>query len=363
MKAQAPNKKGPMHHNKKPAQNAKKPIQNNKRPAVQPPTNPKSKMAKTSEEAVQDPEELNNSDVNSNGESSEGEMSSDLSDEEIAFDKILQKQKKDPKNEEEKDEDSGSEDDDLNVEFELVAPCESFFHSIKMLVQQLCDDQKYDASGLADALIMQQSLGSLPVTALDFNLDEKYSALTDEEFEKMRQKHNNDRDVYGITSVINFSNRENRQYLEDIYGYIMYKAKKNLEKDQLKKFIGILNSKKVALFINERYLNLPVKLIPTLLKSIPDDIEFTKKQDDIKDPSEYDFDYFLGISKWSPNDLFFKAEEEKFVAGSTVSFKFTYKTREGTEQYKRIIYLIKYQKYKHIVEGIESIFNEDKVVE
>lgn len=191
-----------------------------------------------------------------------------------------------------------------------------------MLVLQLCDDQKFDVSGLADALIAQQSLGSLPVTSLGFNLDEKYANLTDEEFEKMRVKHNNERDVYGITSVIDFSNRENKQCLEDIYGYVMYKARKQLDKEKLKKFINILSNKKVALFINERYLNLPIKLVPMLLKSIPDDIEFTKQQDDIADPSVYDFDYFLGFAKLSADDKFYKAEEERFIENSLISFKF-----------------------------------------
>lgn len=179
----------------------------------------------------------------------------------------------------------------------MVAPCESFFHSIKLLTQQLCDDQKFDVSGLADALIAQQSLGSLPVTTLGFNLDEKYADLNDEEFEKMRIKHNNDRDVYGITTVINFSKREDKKFLEDIYGYIMYKAKKCLDKDKLKKFITLLNNKRIGLFINERYLNLPVNLVPTLLKSIPEDIEFTKQQDDVENPSDFNFDFFLGIAK------------------------------------------------------------------
>ena len=192
-----------------------------------------------------------------------------------------------------------------------------------MLIQKLCDDQKYDVSGLADALIEQQSLGSLPVTTLGFNLEEKYSGLDDKEFEKVRIQHNNERDVYGITSVINFSKREDKAFLEDIYGYIMYRAKKHLDKVQLKKFISILNTKKIGLFINERYMNLPVNLVPNLLRGIIEDINFTKEQDDIEDPTDFNFDYFLGIAKLSTEDLFYKAEEEKFINNSILSFKFT----------------------------------------
>jgi protein BCP1 len=250
----------------------------------------------------------------------EGE-SSGYSEEAIAFNKILTKRQK-VKEEDEEDKNSLDSDDELVGEFELVAPCESFFHSIKMLIHLLCDDQKYDVSGLADALIAQQSLGSLPVTTLDFDLEEKYGNLKDAEFEKMRIKFNNDRDVYGITTVINFSKRENKQCLEDIYGYIMYNAKKNLDKQSLKKFISILNSKKIGLLINERYLNLPVSLIPDMLRGIVKDIDFTKQQDDVEDPSDYDFDYFLGIGKLTPADLYYKSEEERFIKDSEIQFKF-----------------------------------------
>ena len=289
------------------------------------------------------------------------EDSSGYSEEEIAFNHIVNKRQKVKEEEqEEPEEEKDSEDGSLNLDFELVAPWESFFHSIKMLTQQLCDDQKFDVSGLADALIAQQSLGSLPVTSLGFNLDEKYKNLNDVEFEKMRIKHNNDRDVYGITTVINFSKREGKKFLEDIYGYIMFRAKKSLEKDKLKKFIAIMNSKKIGLFINERYLNLPVQLIPNLLRGLVDDIEFTKQQDDVDDPEDYDFDYFLGIAKWSANDLYYKVEEERLVEGSSLSFKFSCKTKEGTEQYKRVIYLLPFSKYKNILEKIDNVFKDEE---
>jgi hypothetical protein len=253
----------------------------------------------------------------------EGE-SSGYSEEAIAFNTILSKRQKLQEDDEESKHESGSDNgNELEEEFELVAPCESFFHSVKMLIQLLCDDQKYDVSGLADALIAQQSLGSLPVTTLEYDLDAKYGHLTDEDFEKMRVKFNMDRDVYGITTVINFSKREKKQYLEDIYGYVMFKAKKFLKKDDLKKFISILNTNKIGLFINERYLNLPVNLVPELLRNLVKDIDFTKQQDDVEDPSDYNFDYFLGIGKLTPDDLYYKAEEERFVKASMVHFTFT----------------------------------------
>lgn len=103
----------------------------------------------------------------------------------------------------------------------------------------------------------------------------------------------------------------------------MYKAKKNLDKSKFKHFNALISGKKIGLFINERYLNLPLKLVPELLRSLPEDIEFTKKQEDVAVPADYDFDYFLGIAKLSAQDLFYKPEEERFVRNSTINFKFS----------------------------------------
>lgn len=161
------------------------------------------------------------------------------------------------------------------------------------------------------------------MSSLGFDLDEKYAHLNDAEFEKVKIKHNNDRDVYGITTVINFSKREKKPFLEEIYSYIMYRARTGLDKDQVKRFINILSTKKIGLFINERYLNLPFNIMPQLLKGLPSDIEFTKKQDDVEDPSDYNFDYFLGIAKISDDDLYYKQEEERFISNATLSFRFT----------------------------------------
>ncbi|CAI2374746.1 unnamed protein product [Moneuplotes crassus] len=323
------------------------------------------KTKKKETEEIETPQEEEEEEIIGEGDHSdedfEGEDDSDMSEEEIMFNKILKRQKvKEDSDEEEKEKETPDDksEDNLQADFEIVAPCESFFHSIKMLIQKLCDEQKFDISGLADALIEQQSLGSLPVTTLDIDLDAKYKNLDDKDFEKMRIKHNNDRDVYGITTVINFCDREDKPFLEEIYGYVMYKAKKFLQKDQIKKFISILNSKKIGLFINERYLNLPVNLIPDLLKGIVEDINFTKQQDDVENPEAYDFDYFIGMAKISSDNLYYKPEEERFIEKSVISFKFSCKSDENQEQYKRVIYLLKYSKFRNIVENIDGLFKE-----
>jgi hypothetical protein len=46
-------------------------------------------------------------------------------------------------------------------------------------------------------------------------------------------------------------------------------------------------------------INLPYVLVPQLHEALPDDIKFTKKQDDVEDPREFDYQYLLVISRYS----------------------------------------------------------------
>jgi hypothetical protein len=73
----------------------------------------------------------------------------------------------------------------------------------------------------------------------------------------------------------------------------------------LKNLIGVKN---VGLLINERLVNIPPLAVPGMHTQLPDDLEFTKKQDDISDPKEFNYDYLLVISKFTvPNEIVSKA--------------------------------------------------------
>lgn len=77
--------------------------------------------------------------------------------------------------------------------------------------------------------------------------------------------------------------------------YVLRKAQQHCS--QYKELVRILESKNVALLVAERMINLPTELIPAMLSELPDDLAWTKKQDDIKDPKEFDYQYVLVISK------------------------------------------------------------------
>ena len=49
----------------------------------------------------------------------------------------------------------------------------------------------------------------------------------------------------------------------------------------------------------ERVINLPVEIVPSLHTELPNDLEFTKAQDDIENPNEFNYQYLLVISKFT----------------------------------------------------------------
>ncbi len=54
-------------------------------------------------------------------------------------------------------------------------------------------------------------------------------------------------------------------------------------------FKSIISTKNVGLLITERFINLPSEVIPNLHSELPEDLLWTKKQEDIKDMREFDY--------------------------------------------------------------------------
>lgn len=176
------------------------------------------------------------------------------------------------------------------------------------------------------------------------------------------------------------------------------KATKHCNDRQREVFASILGKEgvkgqNVGLLINERMINLPYQLVPQLHEGLPEDIKFTKAQDDIEDPREFDYQYLLVISRYSIENqrraaaaaaaldpkkqkleekLFYKAEDELFLrtCESSFSFKTIYRETmdDGTKkivigggqgapeaQYK-LVYLIKYSEYQKRIKELQAYF-------
>ena len=88
-------------------------------------------------------------------------------------------------------------------------------------------------------------------------------------------------------------------FLKGIYDYVLTKAEKHCNKGGFADFKRILETKNVGLLMAERMINLPAQIVPTLHTELPDDLAFTKEQDDIKDPKEFNYEYMLVLSRYT----------------------------------------------------------------
>mmetsp|Transcript_16083 Transcript_16083/g.11323 ORF Transcript_16083/g.11323 Transcript_16083/m.11323 type:complete len:136 (-) Transcript_16083:332-739(-) len=129
----------------------------------------------------------------------------------------------------------------------------------------------------------------------------EYADLDDEAFDKVALKYNKERDVYGFITILSLTYlKEKHDFLKVINDYILQKADKYLNNDgKLNKLKNIMNNKNVGLLMTERMINLPIDVVPSLHKEIPEDLNFTKEQDDIDDPKEFEYDYLLVLSKYA----------------------------------------------------------------
>lgn len=55
----------------------------------------------------------------------------------------------------------------------------------------------------------------------------------------------------------------------------------------------------MGLLLAERFINLPVNIVPTMHTELPLDLDFTKLQKDVKDPKEFDYQYLLVMSRFT----------------------------------------------------------------
>lgn len=127
-----------------------------------------------------------------------------------------------------------------------------------------------------------------------------------------------------------------------------------------------MSNDKIGLLINERFVNIPLKIADPLLTSLGDELDKVKRKD-----KSYDFDYFLMISKMykskSGSDIIFSNPEEQiFYDQCDVSFEFNVSSESDTAvsgkwteddvemiPYRRLL-LIKAQKLPSIVQQVKQ---------
>jgi len=164
--------------------------------------------------------------------------------------------------------------------------------------------EKIDLVGLADHICERHSIGQVVTSPLDDvdnpELMPALMKLDDDEFDKEALKYNSKRDVFGFSTILSLSYyRKTHGFLQDIYTYVINKAEKHCPKAQATQLRRALDGCNVGLLLVERVINMPPQYVPMLHTELPADLAFTKTQEDIKDPKEFNYTHMLVVSKYT----------------------------------------------------------------
>ncbi|CAG9864876.1 unnamed protein product [Phyllotreta striolata] len=209
---------------------------------------------------------------------------------------------------------------EIQATFEGRNPEGPDFHGIKQLLNQLFLKAHIDISQMSDLLIAQHGVGSV--------LKQSYNDSDDEDEDV---EMSDERDVFGITSVINLTLQRETPCVQQFYSLLEELSKKHAdEATQLAISKIVKESNKLGFLINERFVNIPAQISVPLLNSLSEEIDRLKK----KEPT-YDFDYFIMISKICKSKdnteiIYTNDEEELFTADADVSFEFNVSNESDT---------------------------------
>lgn len=177
---------------------------------------------------------------------------------------------------------------EITVDFEGRNPVDPDFHGIKTLLQQLFLKAHVDLSNLTNLIIEQNYIGSVVKQSQD-------DAASDDEDDDIN-------DVFGITTVINISNRQNIQCIQQLRDLLKQMANDHATDATNAMVKNVLenDSAPLGLLINERFVNIPAQIsIPLLENLISEMRRATSKR------MPFEFTHFIMICK-----LYKTAEQE-----------------------------------------------------
>jgi len=303
-------------------------------------------------------------------EEEEDDMMDDSDDEQINYNETYKEWKQHnmgEDQEESKSNKSKGDDDvemeDVMVDFDFINPTEEFFHGLKLFIGDLLDGSQYSSSELADLIINYPSLGTLITNV------------------PSAEEAKDQRDLYGIAGLYNLSRHSKKsKCMGEIQNFVLQHAQKNLQEAEFQKLKMLFEKTNIAVLLNERVLNLPPKLVPSIHQLVLEALEWTNQQDDVENPSDYKFDYVLFMTKaykeWKGQEktkkksksglnetiLFYKYEDQILSNESVIKFIFPYtgasdlKDQVAEEMKKyNMIYLVPFEKYKSSLAKIQQV--------
>ncbi|XP_046829960.1 protein BCCIP homolog [Vespa crabro] len=242
------------------------------------------------------------------------------------------------RNDDDEQESSSSEDDEqeqvgesgleIQVDFEGRNPQDPDYHGIKTLLQQLFLKAHIDLGGLTDLIVSQNYIGSVVKQSEDFE------GSDEEDVEDTF-------DVFGITTVINISDRQNLPCIQQLRDLLQELSSDHATDAAYTMIKNVLqnDSQPIGLLINERFINIPAQISVPLFENL---ISEMKRASNRQMP--FNFSYYILICKLykmedkrsgtkkknkkknnseTPTIIWSNPEEEIFAEKALISFEFS----------------------------------------
>lgn len=169
---------------------------------------------------------------------------------------------------------------EIQVDFEGRNPQDPDFDGIKTLLQQLFLKAHLDLGGLTDLIISQNYVGSVVK-----------QSTNDEEDDDEEDDVN---DVFGITTVVNISDRQNQPCVKQLRDLLKQLSEEHATDATNTLIRNVLenDAAPLGLLINERFVNIPPQICVPLFENL---ISEMKRAGDKKMP--FNFSYYILICK------------------------------------------------------------------
>jgi len=192
---------------------------------------------------------------------------------------------------------------DVEIDFDFCEPDESDYHGVGELLKRGAWDfvSGLNYAELVDSIVNQGNIGTL-VKA---------------------DKEGDDEAVCAALTVLNFRQFKQLTWPKEIIKALLARSKVHAPSDVHQKFQEFMSTwedrNDVGLFLNERFVNLPLDLIPPLHKGLPEDIEWSCSTPECPEDERifYNFKFYVGVAR-QIEELPTKANGERASASNSV---------------------------------------------
>lgn len=172
---------------------------------------------------------------------------------------------------------------DYQIDFEFCEPDESDYHGVGELLKRGAWDfvTALNYAELVDSIVNQGNIGTLVKADKDGDDEAVCAALT----------------------VLNLQQFKQLSWPKEIVKALLTRSKAHAPSDVHQKFEAFIGTwedrNDIGLLLNERFVNLPLDLIPPLHKGLPEDIEWSRSTPECPEDERvfYNFKFFVGVAR------------------------------------------------------------------